>query len=490
MSYQDKLKPVATSTPSYKAKLKPVAPSSQANAPGLGQTLAGRYKEAAGGALDEAKKVATGKTDMLTGAGRFILRPAGAAGRAVGDIVGAGISAALPDDIEKKIGETVAPVVKPAMEAFGKFKQARPEIAQDIEDVVGATELLGGGLATKPIKVPIKAAIKTGVDTAKKEALEGASAEAAKSVSELLTKNRNILKSVRNTADRGVDLQGILQEPSVYQGLKVKNGTILPDDAITTIDNRIDTMMDAKRTLLPVMDRELPKVSREEIRRRALANIEGKDSPLDESEIAQSINAQVDALPEQMTYSQLDDFRARFRSSSRNAKGIQKRSSEYAALENATRDLGFEGADRLPPALRTDFGGLNDDIKQHIATRDFLDVTLRGQKVKYGRVGTITGRVLGSIAGSGAGVFGTLVGQEAGATIARILTNNTLGSSIKMKLIGEITDNPRVLQQARELLEKAGVYEQPKLGPGGSGAPIPLPSAGESNLRTTFPKGL
>jgi hypothetical protein len=150
------------------------------------------------------------------------------------------------------------------------------------------------------------------------------------------------------------------------------------------------------------------------------------------------------------------------RESSRTAKGLLKSSSEYAAMENAARDLVFASADKLPAASGGEFAQLRNFIKQNIELSNFLDKTLRGQKVAGGRLGIYAGRVLGAMSGSAGGPFATYIGNELGAKVAEIMINNQLGSSVKMKLIKLVTDNPEVIKLAEEMLKKQANWT-PKL---------------------------
>ncbi len=85
------------------------------------------------------------------------------------------------------------------------------------------------------------------------------------------------------------------------------------------------------------------------------------------------------------------------------------------------------------------------------------------------------GRVIGGVVGSTGGFFTGLVGQEVGAQIADIITNNQLGSALKMRMVSDLTDNPEVLKKVNELLSKTASYTPPKL-PVGKSYPNPKES--------------
>ena len=189
-----------------------------------------------------------------------------------------------------------------------------------------------------------------------------------KDVENLLVKTKGIINKNQLGQRKNVDYKKIMSEPEVFRGLKVENGKVNPDEAIQIVRNRKDALLDAKRTLLPEVDRFTPKTSREIIRQKAINNVKGKFSPADEDDLIREINKQVNALPEEMTTGEIDSFRARFRQSARDAKGIQKRSSEYSALENATRDTVFDITDNLPFDTNKEYQTINNTIKNLIFT--------------------------------------------------------------------------------------------------------------------------
>jgi hypothetical protein len=112
-----------------------------------------------------------------------------------------------------------------------------------------------------------------------------------------------------------------------------------------------------------------------------------------------------------------------------------------------------------------------------IEVKDFLDVTLRGKKIKGGRLGEYTGRLVGALAGSAGGPLSTIAGSEVGGAVANILNNNQLGSSFKMNLIRNITDDAAILKEAQDFLKYAQDY-----------APLQLPAA-QGSMRSSVSGG-
>jgi hypothetical protein len=229
-------------------------------------------------------------------------------------------------------------------------------------------------------------------------------------------------------------------------------------------------MMLAKSKMLPEVERLNPtKITKAELYERAIKDFQvTRATPADQGRIIKDIERQLSALPEELSLTELDQLRAKFRTGARDAKGLQRSADEYAALENASRDLVFAKTDDLPFDTNREFAKLNNEIKNTIAVQEFLDKSLRGNKVKGGRLGQYFGRTVGAIAGSKLGILGAIGGSELGGAISRILQNNQLGSSFKMAVIRQMTDDPKIIKQAEQFLKKLGDTPQPSLPPASS----------------------
>ena len=199
------------------------------------------------------------------------------------------------------------------------------------------------GVASAVLPPVIKGVARIASKFTKRGALQGVEQE----VDNLLRSNKSLTKKSTELQARGVNINEKLSDPEIFGGLKIENRRINPDEAISALDNKIDTAMEAKRALLPELDRFLPKVKKTTIRERAIQDIQDKFSPADELDIIRDIDRQIDALPDEFTLKDLDTLRARFRQSARDAKGLQKRASEYSALENAIRNELFDITDNL-----------------------------------------------------------------------------------------------------------------------------------------------
>lgn len=355
-----------------------------------------------------------------------------------------------------------------------------PKLAKTVEKVEDIAAIPG-----KFAKKTVSAGAEKSMDILRGVVDKKVTGDIQTSISDLLGSTKPLSRRTKELSSRNVDINKELSDLNVYRGLKVEKGSIVPDEAISTIQNRIDNAMDMKREFLPKIDEFAQEITKAEYRTSAIESLKTQRlSPADELDMIKKIDGQLDALPDSMKPSFLDDLRARFRKSSRDAKGQLKSSNEFAALENSARDLVFKASDDLPFDTDGQLASLNDYIKGQIETKTFLDKNLRGQKVKGGRLGTRTGQIIGAVAGAKGGILGSVLGAELGGTIASILTNNQLGSSIKMKMIRNLTDNQQVLDEVAKLLDIAEDYTAPQLGapaPGAfrtevtGGAPIDIP---------------
>lgn len=353
---------------------------------------------------------------------------------------------------------------------FGKTtagKIAGKAVDTGMKAVAGAPKLVAKGVGAVA-KAGVEG-VKKGVDIVTQgkgvglgdpiDALKGYASESVKKsinedVSGLLKATRAIGNKAQQAETQNVDLQKILSDPQIFKGLKVEKAKIVPDEAIATVDSRIQTLLDAKSEILPHVDALVPPVPKSVLLQRAFDDIAGDLPPKDEAELKARIEAQVEALPDEMKPSEIDKLRAQMRKASRDAKGQMKSDSEYAALENASRDTVIDITNKLPVKNASEYVALNDYVKQMITTKTFLDKTLRNQVVKGGRARGYAIKLVGAIAGASHGPLGTIVGSEIGGLVSDIVTNNALGSNMKMNLIKGITDDPEILAKAEQLAEQ------------------------------------
>lgn len=290
-----------------------------------------------------------------------------------------------------------------------------------------------------------------------------------------LNKNKGLQNQLRKLNQKNVPIVDILSDQQVYRGLKTENSAVVPDESIQYLQDITDRLLDAKGQMLPEVDRLVPEgVSKKRLLDRAINDFRVTNlPPADQTKVINSIKRQVNPLPNQISLTELDQLRARFRAGSRNAQGIQKSSSEYSALENAARDIVFDVTDNLPLNIdrNKQFSNLNTTIKNNIETINFLDRVLRGQKVEGGRLGQYVARGIGAVAGSQGGPLGVIIGSEVGGAVSRILQNNNLGSSFKMSLIRNLTDDPAIIKASEEFLSSLRQTQLPQLPSGIRGLP-------------------
>lgn len=282
-------------------------------------------------------------------------------------------------------------------------------------------------------------------------------------VDALIKDKASLKRSVRKYQEtRNVDITEQLKDPEVFAGMNVENGAIVVDGALEVLDLRIARAMDIKKQMLPIADAQLPNITKKQILDKAMDVMENL-APADKSKLIKRIESQVDALPDEISYSDLDGLRAQFRKSAVNAQGIMKEATEYTALNNATRDLIFEGLDTLPIESAGKFAALNTSIKHNLDTMKFLQDKIDGLKVKGGKLGNSFARVQGAIIGSTAGPLGALVGAEVANKVQSILLNKQLGNKIKKEMLEDLLKNkPDALKYAEDMLEKAKGLPEPK----------------------------
>lgn len=307
---------------------------------------------------------------------------------------------------------------------------------------------------------------------------------------------RSLEQTVKEYQKRkNIDLTKYLADQNLFKGIKAVENSIDPTEAIEILDGRIENFMKAKQDILPIIDEYKQPISRETLLKATMKEIDESLTPADAKSVGLEINKQINALPETITYQELDNFRKKFRKAAVDAKGIQKRDTEYAAIENAIRNEIFDASENLPFDTNKEYAKLNKEIKDAVNAKEFLDKTLRGQKLGNARLGNLFGKTVGAIAGSKLGIVGALAGSELGGAITKILTNNQFGGAFKYKLIKNITDDPKILQEVENLLKKSKQYEPLALpAPKDefkrkipSGPSIPLPESLEGRDITMVP---
>lgn len=421
-------------------------------------------------------------------------------------------------NLKEALSPESAPKLQKLITDLQDFKGSLPSyLQQQIEDFGPIVEVFGLAEGGKLVKDIAKQGAKQGINVAKQTIEKAPSIPDLNTVGkaikdlplkifnldenykELATKDLgnylNSKKSLQSEInflkkERNVDVVDYLSRPKIYKGIKSVDGAVDPTEAISELKTNIQALLEAKRDFLPEADKYAPKISREEVRERALKDIKGQFTRGIENDLAKAINKEIDLLPDSISLEELDDFRRKARKSSRDAKGRLKSTSEYAALENAARNAVFDATDKLPFDTNGQFAALNNQIKDYIEVEKFLDKKLRGQKVKGGRLNKYAAKAVGAIAGSSGGALGALAGSELGGLISDLIVNNQLGSSIKMRLVRQLTDDVDVIDQVEQLLQTVRDYKPLELpAPStefrsviNSSEPINLPATTQSGI--------
>jgi hypothetical protein len=351
-----------------------------------------------------------------------------------------------------------------AMYGAGESVQEDPSLSKTLKEtaIQGAIGGIAGGVLG-------------GATSALGKALEPVPNKINRELDNFLSK-RTIDKQVKFiTEEKNTPVREIISDPFIFKDLKVRkiDGGMRVDatNAIDSVQNRIDIAMDIKKQLLPEYDRIVGPLNKETLRQKTAQEINNSlTTPKKKKAIMKKAMAEIDDLPDEILPSEIDRLRAIFRKEARNAKDIQKEGSHYSALENSFRDTIFEI--ELPSSLDNagEIAKLNQYIKDQINTYDFLSGTVDKQIVSGGKLGNMFGQSIGALAGSQGGVFTSILGAKVGGIVSDILTSNQLGSSVKIQMIRNITDNPQVLDEARKFLSVAQNYAPPQLNPAQAGA--------------------
>jgi len=278
----------------------------------------------------------------------------------------------------------------------------------------------------------------------------------SKGVDDLVNQNKAIKNSVNKFAKkRNTDIVANLKDPEIYSRLKVDNGSINVDEAVAYLDDSLLRASEIKKELIPLADELAPPINKQQLRQRAYDMMD-ELSPADQQALIKRIDTQIDALPDEIKISELDKLRAQFRNSSRDAQGAMKSASEYSALESASRDLVFQSFDNLGIGEAGQFAALHQTIKNNLDMVDFLETSLDGKKVAGGRLGKMSAEVIGAVAGSQGGPFGSILGAKLGGAVQNILMDKQLGNAIKREMIENmLKDKPDMLKQIEGMLDEA-----------------------------------
>jgi len=322
--------------------------------------------------------------------------------------------------------------------------------------------------------------------------------------------NKAILKQQKKDLARGYDyVYDISRDGEVARGLNIENNRVNPDRAIEVIDGRIDAFEELSSQYIPAVDAQnlvqKPKVKEligdlrthlnEQVTRGQLTKNQANDFfESGKKEIVGQFGKDLNA---EVTFVSLDKLRG---TASKNVKefyGDSINRGKWSNLYNSTRNSLYNRLDGIGNVSKRT---INKHFEYLLGMRNFLDKTtggLRGATVKGGRLGKYFAKVIGAAAGGslGGNPITSIVGAEIAGKISEILTNNTLGDSVKAQLIRDLVKDPEAYEMLVELIPRlnmGGVMSKIKqlpagdMQPGqktyGSGSAINLPEKTQSTV--------
>lgn len=497
--------------PSFFDKLKETGRDIKETVGDVGKTI-GETKEKIGDIVEGEEAGEQGKWRSFAQAFGTI---AGGLSKAGGDVVKGAVKTVLSQEEEEKVKkavaetiETIAPIAKKIDESIGSpagtfienYKNLDDKSKRDVDSLLGISSLSFdvatagvtkkvGGIGVKEGKNVLKAskeAVEAGVDVAKKTGKEVAETvtegatkfgeKAKKVVSEgaeklktdvktkesikteidkLIESKRTYVKAENSKQFKNTKLRETLSDPDVYGGLKIKDGKLNPDDAIKTLNERVERAMKGKTEGVKIADETLPAISKNKLIDEIAENLPDDIAPEELRKLKISIEKQLKSIPDSITTSELDTLRKQFRNSGVNAKGIQKEKGHFEVLENATRSLLFKKLDELPGA-KGEFAKVSTLVKNNLNVIDFLNNTARGHIVTSGKMTKMLSQMGGIVLGGGVGgPFGGLAGAVGAGKIADIMANKALGNSLKKEVLKKLSNGtPEAIKEVEKLLEK------------------------------------
>ena len=497
--------------PSFFDRLKETGGDIKETIVDVGKTI-GETKEKIGDIVEGEEAGEQGKWRSFAQAFGTI---AGGLSKAGGNIIEGGIKAVLSQEDEEKVKKavasslkTIAPIAKKVDEVVGSpvgtfvenYKNLDDKSKRDIDSLLGISSLSFdiatagvtkkvGGIGVKETKNVLKAgkeAVEAGVDVAKKTGKEVAETvkegatkfgEKAKKVvaegAEKLKTDVKTKESIKSAIDKFVEskrtyvkaenskqfkntkLRETLSDPDVFSGLTIKDGKLNPDNAIKTLNDRVERAIKGKTEGVKIADETLPAISKNKLIDEIAESLPDDIAPEELRKLKIQIEKQLDGVPDSMTTGQLDTLRKQFRKSGVNAKGIQKEKGHFEVLENATRSLLFKKLDELP-GTKGEFAGVSSLIKNNLNVIDFLNNTARGHIVTSGKMTKMLSQMGGILIGGGVGgPFGGLAGAVGAGKVADIMANKALGNSLKKEVLKKLSNGtPEAIKKVEELLEK------------------------------------
>ena len=268
--------------------------------------------------------------------------------------------------------------------------------------------------------------------------------------------SKTLKTEVKRLQKKNIDMYDELSDPDVFYGMKVKNGKIDVTDSVKVKEMENDVLGEIKSKMLKEIDTQVPKVKKSKVFNNMASEVtEGTENQ--KQNIIKAIKREMDKYPEYMSVSKIDELRAAARKSGITAKDDAKPNSHFVAMMLGARKTEFEITDNIPTAIDKTgvFAQVNDRIRKNISVIDFLNGKVNGSTVKGGRLGRMSGRVIGAVAGAQGGPFVSLLVSGVGDTISKILIDSTLSQSVKMRIIRSFTKG---LPNEKAIINQAEIF--------------------------------
>lgn len=448
MSYQDKLKPLATSTPSFAAKLKPVSQDNFATT--LVKEVARPFARlgvnllAAGtGIVDPARAKQIdqqgvnipflGQTKPVGMSGNF--------GQDLKDSFGVGIEAAssiapalkAPALATATVRGAVGAAAKTGLKA-GAIGGAQYGVGRELQNpdaTVGsvfseglkasAFGAAGGGVLGGALATP-KALYTRGKAVANRNTPPAIVERRYKELTKLADNNAPVRRVLEKHKSRGFDTSKILAETDLLHGAVDDTGTLRTQNAIAELNDFIRPHEDVISANLEKEGVSLPiRAVRNYLIKavddsglqgaaytRALKNVE-------DDLVGYVAKTQSPTIPLSLIHKAKVDKYANINYLNPESKRADK------AIAKALKELVEKNTKSV------DVKSLNAELSQHFSVLDLLE-KLDGRKVQGGKLGKYFAQTIGSIVGSHFGPLGTIIGAEAGGRVQ--------GSVLSSKLRG------------------------------------------------------
>lgn len=503
--------------------------------------IAGDKRKSATGALKGMQGVVQGTAGALITGALGVVEPTikkiTNLGEWMGETWNAGLSAIVPDAIEnpikaeavkaiqdsaqggKIIWESIEPETRelikqsgltafqmfdliPFLEASALAKGASnvaskviPKTTNIVKSVVKkGTELIDEGIELAPkiledAKTALSDMSKKGVNEEYKKAIS----DIEPTINEFidgtgnvsLSRNADKYKKLRNT-----DVRKKMSEPEIFDGIKVQDGKVVVDDAVSVIEKQIDSFKNITDEIIPFADEHGTKIKKsvliDDISKRF-----DKLTPAVKSKKLKQLADEFDILPDEFNAGELNKLKQQARYSGIDAKGAMKSDSVYTEMMKSARKYLFESMDNLPIDTNGALGKLNTMIKDLINTQEYLETILKGKKVSGGRLTKMLNKTTGAVIGSSGGIFGAIAGSEIAGILTDIMMNKQLGNTMKGNILKKfIAENPSYAKQLEPILQEIKKYKVPQLPEGkiglrseiGSGKTIELPRRSQSSI--------